>query len=304
MIENFYIDRTSYELEKVSINERMLIKSDIPLKIEKFYEEVLFFINTLEREKNINLNILYTNLRTLSIKSDDSLYKKKALGSYDPIKNQINLLVTDFSFDTLYHELFHCSSSFCLSDKNLIFSGFSQVFKKKNVFKVIGFFLTEGYTQLLCERYFPKLFNTSFYNEGKNLAWAIEQIVGVDNMYNYYFNADLTSLIHDLLQFMDETDLLLFLTSNVNNGKNRINKRILLKAYIKKLQNDLFNALITMDEFVERMALYFYQLGYKEVDKKCKKLLNDELIIKVTNQYNELIINKRNERIKLLHNYF
>lgn len=221
MIEKFYLNRSGNELRQLSNKEKQDIIKNLSFKFGKFQPEILNFICALEKDKNINLNILYRNLRTLSIKTDDYLLKKlklsdfllkgKTLAYYEVARNQI-VLSSNYQSNEFFHELFHTASSAYLYQKNTNFCGISQRSPKTHI--NIGKCLNEGYTELLNERYFSTNLSTS-YCEEKNIAWAIEEIVGLKAMYNYYFNADLPGLISNLLKYDDEGNILLFLTSDI-----------------------------------------------------------------------------------------
>lgn len=306
MIEKFFVNRSGNELEKLPSQERQNIIKNIPFRLENFYEEILFFINTLGKDKNIDLNILYRNLKTLVIYKDDSLFKilklrdfllkGQTLAYYQVSSNKI-VLSEKYHSNEFFHELLHMASSIYSPCENTNFCGISQRSLKRRI--SIGTSLNEGYTELLCERYFPNYISTS-YCEEKNIAWAVEEIIGIEAMYKYYFNADLPGLINNLLKYTDESSILLFLTSSVKNNENRGIKKFLKQVYIKKLQNDLSNGDINTEVFVNKVAFFFYKLGYRKVDNECKKLLNDELKEQIVKQYNKIRINQQNQSMKLV----
>lgn len=296
MIEKFFVKKSANELEKLSNQEIQEILKNLPFRLENFYKEILFFIDTLEKDKNIDKNILYRNLKTLVIKKDDFLLKGQTLAYYKVSSNQI-VLSEKYHPNEFFHELLHMASSIYSTCEHTNFCGISQRSLKKRI--NIGSSLNEGYTELLCERYFPNYFSTS-YCEEKNIAWAVEEIIGVESMYKYYFNADLYGLINSLLQFTDESSILLFLTSSVKNNENKSIKNFLKQIYIKQLQNNLSNGDINTEDFVNKIALFFYRLGYRKVDNECKKLINDELKEQIVKQYNKIRINQQNQTMKSL----
>ena len=60
----------------------------------------------------------------------------------------------------------------------------------------LGIGLTEGYTTLLCNRYFDQ--NDNGYPVEKYITLELEKIIGKNNMEKYYFKADLFSLLKAL----------------------------------------------------------------------------------------------------------
>ena len=134
----------------VSQEEREQIKS----KVEK---KVLFFISTLEKN-NIDLNILFNNLKNISIKKSKILILfnmyyilkgKKIQGFYDSKANKI-ILKRNPQRSLLHHELLHAASS--VYKDGCYYSGLYQ-YDKRNKYE-LGFLLNEGYTEVLRQKYF------------------------------------------------------------------------------------------------------------------------------------------------------
>ena len=100
-----------------------------------------------------DLTILINNINTLKIhcksfKILNLIFNTNYAGEYDTITNTININDEEIKKD-IFHELLHMASSFYKN--GVVFSGFSQL-----RFSSIGDGLNEGYTELLCRRYFVK----------------------------------------------------------------------------------------------------------------------------------------------------
>lgn len=156
-----------------------------------------------------DLSFLYRNLSNVKIsKSNFNISKLNPLFStvatYDTIRNKI----ATQDEKSIYHELFHLSSSYYAKDKNTIFTGFRQ----RNAVHSIGKGINEGYTELLCERYFNDKDINSAYYFGKIIVKSLENIVEKEKMENLYMQADLYNLINELKKYNnEEEDIITFI---------------------------------------------------------------------------------------------
>lgn len=92
-------------------------------------------------------NILRNNIDNIMVNQlqrDHTAGTNYTIGGYDFINRTINLY-NEVSTTTIYHELFHVSSSYYDKQKEIVFSGFHHHSKEKD----IGRGLNEGYTELL-----------------------------------------------------------------------------------------------------------------------------------------------------------
>ncbi len=287
IINKFIIDYTTnkesiYKKYKYHIDKtpNINIKNKIINNHNKFnvsdYYLLKVFINTLENNfNNENLAFLYHNLENLQILSIDDLKKlsrsitNKTMATYDAINNIIYL--NKKRNLTIFHELFHVSSSYFDKEKNTIYSGFSQI--KKNNF--IGKGLTEGYTQYLTEKYFQDNYNLlSSYPYEKGISKNIEYIIGNTNMESLYLNANLLGLINSLNQY-----------NNIDNIYKFIYNIDFIMHYLEqdKISNYATNILIKklkeinvflIETYINKILIDYNNISPKESNEKIKKYLS------------------------------
>ena len=199
------------------------------------------------------------------------------------LKNEIRLNKKIDIEKVVYHELFHLASSSKTRDKNLVIinCGFSTMVLDyiKNRGTIKGEALTEGYTELLAQRYFDNndiLRKFEVYAFENKITESLEEIIGENNMSKYYLNSDCASLIEDLskysskedtIKFIDETDDLYQYEeqgtrkdiSKAINSYKYINK-YLTDTYKNKLDSDISNGNITREEANKCIGRYNSQL--------------------------------------------
>ena len=157
-----------------NINENNIIK-------EKFGDYIIKFVTVIRKNfNNLDLSILYNNINTIttSIKNyklSNLIHGTSFEGGYVPISNKINLGKKNY-YLTIFHELFHASTTIVDSKSNTIFSGFEQINIYQNY--LIGVGINEGYTQYLTEKYFHKEKVLEAYPFQKVFASAVEKIIG------------------------------------------------------------------------------------------------------------------------------
>lgn len=203
-------------------------------------------VNQLQREHTAGTN--YTN------------------GDYDSINRTINLY-NEVSTTTIYHELFHVSSSYYDKQKEIIFSGFHHHSKKKD----IGRGLNEGYTELLTNRYFGND-NDSGYKNETHYAKLIEGLIGKEQMQSFYLKSDLDSLISELSKYNSVESVMQFIDD--------LDKFIIL-GELKKDKIDNFENipyaeyLAWFDEANEYISKTYMQLNQFIIDSYMNKIYND-----------------------------
>ena len=249
------------EFSDVEIND--LIDKKLRETIESFLEVVM------EKIPKENLINLYNNInKIIEGKGNDNTqdYNKTSLfdvviraqsvkenpgasGIYSPLGNIIS--VEDSSnTHTIYHELFHLSSSIRAGkEDNTYFSGFAQTYYsyKEGLVK-IGDGLNEGYTELLTKRYFPSENRvTSCYEIALYFASKVEELIGKDKMQSFYLNANLKGLIDSLKEYAGEKDIMEFITNtdfllkHFDDSKNKKFVSRFIDAAIENSVDFLFN---------------------------------------------------------------
>lgn len=238
-------------------------------KIESvaYYSSAIFnFINVLEKKftKSVLRNF-YHNINSISVNEVKEMIKNpRTKGRYNLFNNIIYL--KEKQVVSIYHELFHMSSTKVFG--NFSYSGFSLYNRTER--KSIGIGITEGYTQLMTERYFGNDSTTRFLEKNYGIenakrivgrsyqfqvliASKLEEIIGKEKMEELYLNADLYGLVDELTKYSSKEEIndfiskMDFLHSNIKSVyefslKNDKLKRsfvevsnFLLKCYSKKI---------------------------------------------------------------------
>lgn len=209
-----------------------------------FSEAIEEFVTTVEKDsKDINLFFMYDNMRSLKVEQKKDFVEKYLFGMagyYLILKNKIT--ISRNSKKHLFHELFHVATTF--RKKDTIYCGFNQF----NSDFEIGTGINEGYTNLLVEHYFG-LKNNSYKNE-VDLARRVEDIVGRENMKQYYFKADLQGLIDELSKYSSLDNALKLIQTidyiNYITIKHRFGVLPIKKAYLNKSLDMSYNLLEEM----------------------------------------------------------
>lgn len=196
LIEDFQdidFQKNSLPHVKFSENDRKKIKILIQY-LEKNNKEIYFFIKKLLKHTDINnLKNLIFNLPYITIKYHSTNPHPNFNGTFDGLTKEINIY-RDNTKATLYHELLHAATA----DERLMCVGFKNVLKNGIVF---GRGLNEGYTELLNNRFFGA--DSESYIYLQKLAQEIENLCeSKEKMIENYFNADIFSLINDLMKKM------------------------------------------------------------------------------------------------------
>lgn len=222
-----------------------------------------------------DLTILFNNINTLKIhcksfKILNLIFNTNYAGEYNTITNTININDEEIKKD-IFHELLHMASSFYKN--GVVFSGFSQL-----RFSSIGDGLNEGYTELLCRRYFVKDEVEDSYKYLTFVSKKLEKIVGKDKMLSLYLNANLFGLINDLKEYATEEEIMCFIKNTdfiykyldkekaelalknmLVESIKEINE-FLVKVYFKKLLIQLNASKITYEQFISNMLKYINSL--------------------------------------------
>ena len=204
-----------------------------------FAKEIIEFINLIiQTFDDEDLTNFYNNINTFKIE----LNKKCNIydNCYDVINNTIYINEANVK-STIYHELFHLASSTKKGDNNFV--GFSQC--NKNKFIRFGDAITEGYTQLLKERYFgldDENYKHAYVSE-VTFALFLEPIVGTKKMTKLFLNSDLNGLIKELEKYSNINEIMQFLSATdfLNQykffSKNQLENMFLQPLIIKSLKS-------------------------------------------------------------------
>jgi len=174
------------------------------LKIpEQYQENINKFIDVLSRDENVDLSIFNNNLQSLQIIVEDNNENYPA--GYDRHNNIIRLK-NDEAISSIYHELFHASST--KIEEDLIYSGLSQEVIETKL--LLGLGLTEGITEYLTEQYFGTKNKSNYFLE----KFYVKQLLGLvseKSIKNSYFKADNEAVLNELTQYATFDEIKLFL---------------------------------------------------------------------------------------------
>ena len=146
--------------------------------------------------------------------------------------------------DSIYHELFHAFTTY---KENVfsIYSGFNYI----NIDTDIARRLSEGYTDLLANRYFDSVVS---YMIEANIARKTELILGEKNMQNLYASNNLYAIIKSLSKFSSEEEAIAFINSVDKLGiyRNNIKKSIQIMNILSNYLVDVYVSVLV--EFYSR----------------------------------------------------
>lgn len=277
------------------INRTETIKKQFGSLIVKFFE----VIN--KNFSNLDLSIMYNNLNTVSTSTkkfeiSNIVHGTNKEGAYLPFENEIELQKKNY-YSTIFHELFHASSTIVDNESNTIFCGFEQI---KNNYEIIAVGINEGYTQYLTEEYFKDVIQA--YSYEKIIASVVETIVGKQKMQSLYFTANLKGLIEYLSQYETYDEIFKFLHTldcvSMDLGKNKSRKlyqsniiksmryinSFLIECSTKKYILSTNNGISDKKQFrndlknIINMLPYNVSINNKIYYLRDKKLISDALI--------------------------
>lgn len=234
LLEEFEsLDLINYQTNhfKFSEKDKEKIKTLIPL-IKKENIEIYNFINKLLQNTKIdNLKNLILNFPYITIKYHSASYDPSISGTYNGKTKEIHIYNQQIK-ESLYHELLHASSA----DIRFMNIGFKIVLKNGLIF---GKGLNEGYTELLNNRFFN--YTSTSYNYLQKLAKQIENLcTDKENMIEYYFNADIFSLISELMpkiSLKEIIDILVDMDMLLYNENKSYLEYLKIKEKIRFIQN-------------------------------------------------------------------
>ncbi len=234
LLEEFEsLDLINYQTNhfKFSEKDKEKIKTLIPL-IKKENIEIYNFINKLLQNTKIdNLKNLILNFPYITIKYHSASYDPSISGTYNGKTKEIHIYNRDNKV-SLHHELLHASSA----DIRFMNIGFKIVLKNGLIF---GKGLNEGYTELLNNRFFN--YTSTSYNYLQKLAKQIENLcTDKENMIEYYFNADIFSLISELIpkiSLKEIIDILVDMDMLLYNENKSYLEYLKIKEKIRFIQN-------------------------------------------------------------------
>lgn len=235
--------------EVVDINPKNITDLHVREIIDNFTKVI---VNNFDSDLLANF---YNNINDVEIKKNyANMIISGCSGIYSGTKKNI---IKYLDLKSLPHELFHMSS-FSYQD-GVYYNGFSQFYSRQNKDGkkeacYIGFGLSEGYTELLTERYFKDDEIIKAYKYETVVASCVEKIVGPDIMAKCYFKNNLYYLINTLGEYSSEKEANKFILNvdrynryslyGSQEEKEKLGdisieiKDYLVKCYIEKLKKD------------------------------------------------------------------
>lgn len=250
-INNLRINKIKLEylLKNIKPVEEIEDKQEITVDIDKLTidEKYKPYVKEFVKKTSANFNFRNPNekLETLTIKQKtilQTLLFPTSEAYYNSLNNKI--YAEKRIEDSIYHELFHAFTTY---KENVfsIYSGFNYI----NIDTDIARRLSEGYTDLLANRYFDSVVS---YMIEANIARKTELILGEKNMQNFYASNNLYAIIKSLSKFSSEEEAIAFINSvdKLSIYRNNIKKSIQIMNILSNYLVDVYlNVLV---EFYSR----------------------------------------------------
>ena len=240
-INNLKINKIKFEylLKNIKPVEHIEDKQEITVDIDELTmdEEYKLYIKEFVKKTSTNFNFRNPNekLKTLAIKPKPILLTLRhptSEASYDIFNNKI--YAGKRIEDSIYHELFHAFTTY---KKNIfsIYSGFNYT----NIYSDIARRLSEGYSDLLANRYFDSVVS---YMIEANIARKTEIILTEKNMENLYASNNLYAIIKFLSKFSSEEEAIAFISSIDKLGiyRNNIKRSIQIMNILSNYLVDVY----------------------------------------------------------------
>ena len=251
-MNNLRINKIKFEylLKNIKPVEQIKDKQEITVDIDKLTidEKYKQYIKEFIKKTSANFNFRNPNekLETLTIKQKtilQTLLFPTSEAYYNSLNNKI--YAGKRIEDSIYHELFHAFTTY---KENIfsIYSGFNYI----NIDTDIARRLSEGYTDLLANRYFDSVVS---YMIEANIARKTELILGEENMQDLYASNNLYAIIKYLSKFSSDEEAIAFIcfVDKLSIYRNNIKKSI-------QIMNILSNYLV--DVYVN-VLVEFYSRG-------------------------------------------
>lgn len=257
MVNNEYFDhnnKNNIKIHKIKFSPDMKqVSTDLDvsrINSLQYSDEIKKFYKILRKNfSKDDLILFYNNIKTLNVINEN--LSESVLASYNFINNTISIK-SDFETNSMYHELFHMTSFIDLGDVKCC--GFVQV----TYDSYIGRGITEGYTQLLTERYFCDSEINKSYMIETFFAKKLEKIVGREKMEPLYLKSDLLGLVEELKKYNSEEKIIIFIKNvdDLLDKKSAIGKLM----YKRKISNDFKN----VSKFL--LETYINKLNYLNIN--------------------------------------
>lgn len=252
MVNNLKINKIKFKylLKNIKPVEHIKDKQEITVNIDELTIDDKYkpYIKEFVKKTSTNFNFRNPNekLKTLNLKQKTILQTLMQPTS-EAIYNSLNKKIyTGKNIDdSIYHELFHAFTTY---KENIfsIYSGFNYI----NIDTDIARRLSEGYTDLLANRYFDSVVS---YMIEANIARKTELILGEENMQDLYASNNLYAIIKYLSKFSSDEEAIAFIcfVDKLSIYRNNIKKSI-------QIMNILSNYLV--DVYVN-VLVEFYSRG-------------------------------------------
>ncbi len=258
MVNNLKINKIKFKylLKNIKPVENIEDKQEITVNIDELTidEKYKSYIKEFVKKTSTNFNFRNPNekLKTLDLKQKtilQTLLFPTSEAYYNDLNNKI--YAGKRIEDSIYHELFHAFTTY---KENVfsIYSGFNYI----NIDTDIARRLSEGYTDLLANRYFDSVVS---YMIEANIARKTELILGEKNMQNFYASNNLYAIIKSLSKFSSEEEAIAFISfvDKLSIYRNNIKKSI-------QIMNILSNYLV--DVYVNVLVEFYLRGKFDKED--------------------------------------
>ena len=250
------------------------VRAEFPPEVVARIRKAHKFVNSSEFDQEVKQNILHfynTMITCPGFISSFFLYNLERLKFKEIVLDERNEFFIAGNYDindssisfsekygnrVIFHELLHMSSSIKIN--NNYFSGFFQHIKNN---RRLGEGLNEGYTELLTHRYFQKGENIgeSGYVVLVHFMSALEKIVGSKELMEFYFKADLKSLIDFLNQYISREEIMLFIM-HMDYLKDHLINQISLTEKICCQKSITYISEFLVKTYCSKLKLFFKTL--------------------------------------------
>lgn len=215
--QKLYKDLKDKKYSVHMVPEHLLEITSKKVNAEQMAEQFKLYLNTFINElenslPTVNLSAFYGNVQNIEFKICKNTFNNENDAAFKIVftKNGQKSVITFYSNNVsrdIWHEFLHLSTSRLVIDYEFI--GFEQLcFGEKEYY--IGRGLNEGYTEVLCGKYFKKHgAQATSYLLLQTIAQIIEIIVGHENMEKWYFESNFLALVNELKNYADKEEILL-----------------------------------------------------------------------------------------------
>lgn len=246
--------------------EKELFKHKNDILTKNFRLSTEQFIKIMQQNFSEDLlENMYSNLNNIKI---EKITLNDCFGKYNIKDNIIKLSEEIFDCNNIYHELFHMTTRF--KSLNMYNCGFYFYSGKIELGRAIN----EGYTEIMCNRYFGTNISESSYINEIEICKEIENLIGKNKLEEFYLKADLKCLITELGKYLDVHQVVKILME-LDRILNLEESNTDIKLEIEDTLLDIEIALLSSN--LKKNNEFKGDITYKRVSKKSENNIGKSL---------------------------